>query len=97
MPQLEELHTWRGRDPMDRDGDEIGTIADVYLDAQTGRPEWLAVTTGLSGMRASFVPTAETSASGDGVRVPFERAWVTDEVRKERIEADGDIRDHDRS
>ena len=49
MHNLDELQSWHGRDLIDRDGDKIGSIGDVYLDDQTGQPEWLTVKTGLFG------------------------------------------------
>ena len=78
MPTLEEVRTWRGGTVVDRDGDKIGSIDEVYMDEETGQPEWLAVKTGLFGTRLSFVPLAEASRSGDEVRVPYEKAQVKD-------------------
>jgi uncharacterized protein (TIGR02271 family) len=78
MPNLDELQSWHGRDLIDRDGDKIGSIGDVYLDDQTGQPEWLTVKTGLFGTRESFVPTADARAEGDTVRVPYEKSQVKD-------------------
>jgi len=86
MPQLQELTTWRGRDVRDSDGDKIGTVEDIYLDEQTGQPEWLAVKTGLFGSKISFVPTAEAASDGDGVRVPYSKSQVKDSPN---AEADG--------
>ncbi|MFL6129269.1 MAG: PRC-barrel domain-containing protein [Mycobacteriales bacterium] len=39
-------------------GDKIGKVAQVYLDDQSGQPEWVTVRTGLFGTRESFVPLA---------------------------------------
>jgi uncharacterized protein (TIGR02271 family) len=78
MPNIDELQSWHGRDLIDRDGDKIGSIGDVYLDDRTGQPEWLTVKTGLFGMRESFVPTANARAEGDTVRVPYEKSQVKD-------------------
>jgi uncharacterized protein (TIGR02271 family) len=86
MPNVDELQSWHGRDLVDRDGDKIGSIENVYLDEDTGRPEWLTVKTGLFGMRETFVPSAEASASGDTVRVPYEKSQVKDAPN---IDADG--------
>ena len=47
---------WIGRDAYDADGDKIGEITDIYYDDETGRPEWVAVKTGLFGTKHSFVP-----------------------------------------
>ena len=86
MPNLDELQSWHGRDLIDRDGDKIGSIGDVYLDEQTGQPEWLTVKTGLFGMRESFVPTAKARAEGDTVRVPYTKSHVKDAPN---VDADG--------
>jgi uncharacterized protein (TIGR02271 family) len=86
MPTIDELQSWHGRDLIDRDGDKIGSIGDVYLDDRTGQPEWLTVKTGLFGMRESFVPTANARAEGDTVRVPYEKSQVKDAPN---VDADG--------
>ena len=49
MPTTGEVTRWRGQELVDSDGNKIGKISDVYLDADTDRPEWLAVTTGMFG------------------------------------------------
>jgi uncharacterized protein (TIGR02271 family) len=86
MPNVDELQSWHGRYLFDRDGGKIGSIENVYLDEDTGRPEWLTVKTGLFGMRETFVPSAEASASGDTVRVPYEKSQIKDAPN---IDADG--------
>jgi uncharacterized protein (TIGR02271 family) len=47
---------WIGRDAYDADGDKVGEISDIYYDDATGRPEWVAVKTGLFGTKQTFVP-----------------------------------------
>lgn len=71
MPTTEEATRWRGQDLVDSDGDKIGKINDVYLDTDTDRPEWLAVTTGLFGSNVSFVPTAEANEHDGHIHVPY--------------------------
>src|SRR4051812_45731115 len=39
----DQLHD---RTVVDRDGTKVGKVADVFLDNDTGRPEWLLVHTG---------------------------------------------------
>src|SRR5439155_2797405 len=56
MKTLEDVQTWRGMKVVDADGDKIGTIEDIYLDRQTGEPEWATVKTGIFGRKVSFVP-----------------------------------------
>src|SRR4051812_47075722 len=81
-----DVLSWRGRALVDADGDKIGTIEDIYLDAETSEPEWAVVTTGLFGTKQSFVPIGDASSTGDGIRVPFEKATVKDAPR---IDPDG--------
>jgi uncharacterized protein (TIGR02271 family) len=68
----------RGLEVVDRDGDKIGKVDEIYLDQQTSQPEWLAVKTGLFGSNVSFIPLAQATTEGDVVRVPFEKSHVKD-------------------
>src|ERR687885_1817407 len=74
---IETALDWRGRTVVDRDGDKIGTFDELYLD-EDDRPTWGAVTTGLFGMRQTFVPLSEAQPEGDALRVPFDKDMVKD-------------------
>jgi uncharacterized protein (TIGR02271 family) len=88
MSLTEEITRYRGETLVDRDGDKIGSIAEIYMDHETGQPEWLAVKTGMLGTRLSFVPSAEATETADGLRVPYEKARVKDAPN---VEADGEL------
>jgi uncharacterized protein (TIGR02271 family) len=88
MPHLNDIQAWKGRTLVDRDGDKVGTIGDVYLDQETGQPEWIAVTTGLFGSNVSFVPIAEAQPDGDVVRVRYEKSHIKDSPN---VDADGEL------
>src|ERR671928_78126 len=45
-----------GKDVYDQSGDKIGSASEVYLDDESGQPEWVTVRTGLFGTKESFVP-----------------------------------------
>jgi len=77
-PSVEEVRAWSGRVMVDRDGNRLGEITDIYLDRETDRPEWAVVRTGLFGLRSSFVPLAEAREVGDQIQVPHERTLVKD-------------------
>ena len=79
---------WRGRNAVDSDGDKIGSIDEIYIDAETGRPEWLAVKTGMFGSKVSFVPIAQASESNGDVRLPYDKQQVKDAPN---AEADGEL------
>jgi uncharacterized protein (TIGR02271 family) len=79
---------WRGSNAVDTAGEKIGTIEEIYLDSETGKPEWLAVKTGMFGSKVSFVPVAEASTAGGEVRVPYDKRQVMDAPK---AEADGEL------
>jgi uncharacterized protein (TIGR02271 family) len=88
MTEVSEAYGFRGRTILDRDGDKIGKIDDVYEDQQTGRPEWALVNTGLFGTKKTFVPLHGAQPVGEDVRVPLEKRHVKDAPS---IEADGEL------
>jgi uncharacterized protein (TIGR02271 family) len=73
---------------LDREGNRIGSIDAIYLDDQTGQPEWALVNTGLFGTKSSFVPLAQATEAGDDVRVPYDKQLVKDAPR---IDPDGHL------
>jgi uncharacterized protein (TIGR02271 family) len=79
---------WIGRTAVDRDGEKIGTISDIYYDDATGQPEWITVKTGLLGTRSSFVPLHGADSDGDNLCLPFEKAKVKDAPN---IDTDGSL------
>ena len=68
---------WEGRPLLDRDGDRIGTIEEIYLVEDTGRPEWALVKLGRLGSRARLVPLAGADPVAEGIRSAYEKAVVT--------------------
>src|SRR4051794_39922199 len=88
MPTIEDVKTWRGEHAHTGDGEKLGTIADIYLDRDTGEPEWAAIKTGLFGSKVSFAPLAEATHSGDGVQLPYTKDEIKDAPS---AEADGEL------
>src|SRR5215207_6799436 len=84
----EEVGSWRGRNAVDSDGDKIGKIEEIYMDAETGKPEWLAVKTGLLGSKVSFIPIVGAREAGGEVRVPYDKQQVKDAPN---AEPDGEL------
>ncbi|GAA1989978.1 PRC and DUF2382 domain-containing protein [Kitasatospora viridis] len=64
-----------GHKAVDRNGDKIGTVDEVYLDDATGEPEWAAVRTGIFG-RDAFVPLTTSEFSGEELRVPYDKSLI---------------------
>ena len=76
MAQTEEILSYRGQELRGSDGEKIGTIEEIYMDSETGRPEWGLVHTGLFGTKRSFVPLRDADRTGDGVSVSFDKSTV---------------------
>jgi uncharacterized protein (TIGR02271 family) len=76
MPEVTETYEWRGRTVVSSDGDKIGKLEEIYLDTETGGPEWATVTTGLFGTQQTFVPLAEATPRGEEVVVPYDKDQV---------------------
>jgi PRC-barrel domain len=77
-PSIETVRSWQGRAMVDPVGDRLGMIDAIYLDDETGQPEWATVTSGLFGTKQTFVPLAQAQATGDSVQVPYDKAQVKD-------------------
>jgi len=86
MRTLEDVQAWRGQDVVDRDGDKVGKLEDIYLDRESGQPEWVAVKTGLFGNKVTFVPLDGADPGEGGVRVAYDKATIKDAPN---IDADG--------
>ncbi|GAA1586501.1 PRC and DUF2382 domain-containing protein [Kribbella sancticallisti] len=69
----EQVRDVIGSDAYDPAGDKIGRADEVYLDDDTGRPEFVAVHTGLFGMNTSLVPIAEASYENDRLVLPYDK------------------------
>jgi uncharacterized protein (TIGR02271 family) len=76
MPDIDTAQSWQGRTMVDPAGDKLGTIDAIYLDDETGQPEWATVTRGLFSAKAAFVPLAQAQDMGDSVQVPYDKQQV---------------------
>jgi len=89
MRTIDEVQSWRGKTMVDAEGNKIGSIEEIYVDRQTGQPEWAAVKTGLFGSKHSYVPITDAEPTDDDkIRVPFQKDQVKDAPK---VEADGEL------
>jgi uncharacterized protein (TIGR02271 family) len=86
--QKDRILQHRGGDLLSRDGDKIGTIEEIYLDAETNEPEWALVHTGLFGTKQTFVPLREASEIDGALTIPVDKTTVKDAPK---VEADGQL------
>src|SRR3954452_8709240 len=88
MPEQAEMMEWRGCQVVDQDGDKIGKLDEIYLDRETGKPEWAIVNTGLFGRKSSFVPLKDALREEDMIRVPYQAEQVKEAPS---VDPDGEI------
>jgi uncharacterized protein (TIGR02271 family) len=86
VPTIEDARTWRGYDAVGPDANKLGTVEDIYLDQETGEPEWVALKTGMFGGKLSFAPLSQARQDGDTIVLPYEKDQIKNAPR---VEADG--------
>jgi len=55
------------------DGAKLGKVDTLYLDNQSGQPEWAAVKSGMFGNHVSLVPLSQAQFDGTALTVPFDK------------------------
>lgn len=80
-----------GRTAIDSNGDKIGKIEQIYLDNETGQPNWVALATGVLGRRHNFAPMHNAHASGEDIVLGVTKEKVGDAPV---IEDDGHLDRH---
>ena len=73
---LETIAQWRGADVIDRDGEKIGKLEDVYVDTETDLEEFGTVKGGLISKHLTFVPLNEVTTSPGYLQVPVSKSLV---------------------
>jgi PRC-barrel domain len=77
MPAFDVARRWKGRVVLDRTGDKLGSVLDVFYDAENDEPGWVLLgEAGAAGEGTHLVPVAEAIEHGNELRVPFDRAVV---------------------
>ncbi|HVX42234.1 MAG TPA: PRC-barrel domain-containing protein [Mycobacteriales bacterium] len=59
-------------------GEKIGKVGAVFVDDQSGEPEFATVHTGLFGRKETFVPLQSAELGHDGLNVPYGVQQVKD-------------------
>jgi hypothetical protein len=90
LPSVETARGWSGLSVVDSDEQPLGRITDIYLDRDTGLPEWALVAT--PQRRRTFVPLAGAARKGDRIAMAVHKAAVSDApaIRTGRELSDGD-------
>jgi uncharacterized protein (TIGR02271 family) len=94
MIDTNNLGSLIGADVIDRNGDKIGSVGQIYVDTSSGAPTWVSVKTGLFGMSESFVPLSGADSDSDGLRVEYEKDFVKDAPR---VDPESDLSEEEES
>ena len=76
MPAFDIVRSWKGRSVLDRSGERIGTLVEVYYDAEADEPGWGLLNTADIGASLRLVPLGEVVEGGGELRLPYDRAAV---------------------
>lgn len=76
---------WHGKMLVDRNGEKIGKLEDVYVDVETDVPQFATVKEGFIGRHLTFVPLGAIQVGPDDLQVP---------VTKEQVRSAPDIEMH---
>ena len=90
MTNVSDVQNMMGRTAVDVEGNKIGKIGQVYLDDQSGDPQWVTVSTGLFGTKESFAPLSGSRWDGEDLRLAVSKDQVKDAPN---LDADGHLED----
>src|ERR1700758_5185020 len=76
---------WHGKMLVDRDGQRIGKLQDVYVDVENDEPQFATVKEGFIGRHLTFVPLGGIKVAPDELQVA---------VTREQIKAAPNIEQH---
>jgi uncharacterized protein (TIGR02271 family) len=63
---------------IDNQGDKVGKVNVVFVDATTGQPEWAAVKTGMFGGHVTLVPLTNAQVGSDEITVAYTKDAIKD-------------------
>jgi sporulation protein YlmC with PRC-barrel domain len=69
---------WNGRMLVDRNGERIGKLQDVYVDVETDEPQFATVKEGFIGRHLTFVPLGGIKVGPESLEAAVSRQQVQD-------------------
>src|SRR5689334_1837928 len=87
MAHHQDIGEWQGKELVDRNGERIGKLEDVYVDVETDEPMFGTVKEGLIGRHLTFVPLVGVTIGPGSLQVTVSKEQVK---RAPNIELQGD-------
>ena len=69
---------WHGKMLVDRSGEKIGKLQDVYVDVETDEPQFATIKEGFIGRHLTFVPLGGIKVGPDSLEAAVSLAQVED-------------------
>jgi hypothetical protein len=76
MAEHQNIAEWHGKHLVDRDGEKIGKLEDVYVDVETDEPMFGTVKEGLFARHLTFVPLQGLTIGPDDLTVTVSKQDV---------------------
>ena len=76
MITREQIPQVVGHPVHDAEGKKVGDAKHMYLDDNSGNPEWVTVKTGFFGSNETFVPTRSARLVQDHLEVPYPKEKI---------------------
>ena len=70
------ISEWHGKMLIDRDGERIGKLQEVYVDVENDEPQFATVNEGFAGRHLTFVPLAGITIGPDDLQAAVTKAQV---------------------
>jgi uncharacterized membrane protein YqjE/sporulation protein YlmC with PRC-barrel domain len=69
---------WEGQTVLDREGEKVGKIEEIFLVEETGLPEWALVKVGRIKGHATMVPLSKARPSENGIAVDVDKELISE-------------------
>lgn len=91
MLEVEQVEQWRGEAVVDRDGEKVGKLEDVYTDAGSGEPVVASISSGFMGRNSILVPLEGATLSREYLRLAISEEQLKDAPEADESEIDRDL------
>ena len=95
---MENLRSAQGMPVHSTEGEKLGSVEEIFIDEETGEPEWIGLGTGFFGTKRVLVPVKGAELREDAVYVPYSKEQVKDtpDIDSDQIsqETEGELYAH---
>lgn len=72
------MDDWQGQTMLDRDGEKVGTIKEIFVVEDAGGPEWALVQLGRRKGHTTLVPLTRAHPVDHGVKIDYEKDAISE-------------------